>query len=352
MDMSFDVAAVTMRGFRYDPEFSLPTGLRCLSSSQIRKEPPPEIGLGFLHPPTLHRLVGQTKANLFVWEADRVPPAWIQPLSQHADLIVVPSMFTRDALVHSGLPAEKVAVVTYGYQPHAGETHLIQHQMTKKDLEASDPRFTFLSIVAPHWRKGVRELLQAYRCAFSRGDRVVLVIKSTYDPGEARRRFPFEIPSWNGLIESCGLYEANAPEVDLRLDTISDSEIRSLYERSNVYVAPSWGESFGLAILDALALGIPVIATNWSGHTEFVSPGPDLVPYTLVKAEEELYAEAPDAQYAIPSVDAIVERMRWHYEHPDQSAAKGLEGRFAVSHLTWANATQQLVDVLHCAMDR
>jgi len=75
-------------------------------------------------------------------------------------------------------------------------------------------------------------------------------------------------------------------------------------------------------------MGLPVIATNWSGPTAFITPhnsyplpiAPDLVP---------VGGTGPfrDHRWAEPSVDALRTLMRHVYEHTDEAAAVGKRAR-------------------------
>ena len=53
---------------------------------------------------------------------------------------------------------------------------------------------------------------------------------------------------------------------------MDESEISALYRHDIVkaLVAPTRGEGWGLPILDAAVCGLPVIATKWSGHLDFM----------------------------------------------------------------------------------
>jgi glycosyltransferase involved in cell wall biosynthesis len=57
-------------------------------------------------------------------------------------------------------------------------------------------------------------------------------------------------------------------------------QIRDLYRRADVFVAPADLESFGIAALEARCAGVPVIAKSGNGIAEFVRDGRDglLVP--------------------------------------------------------------------------
>lgn len=341
--LGMEVAAISPRGFLHDPCFPLPAGLQEVSAAEVEKGAPPEIGLGFLHPPLIGRMLGKRKVCLFVWESDLVPPDWVEELRRGADLVVVPSNFTRAALLSSGFPESGVEVVPYGYD----EEHLLAAVKRREGQPLREDRpFTFLSVLSPHPRKGLFELFRAYSEAFTARDRVLLRVKTTYDPQSMQRRFPFEIASWRELIEASGLGRAEAPPLKLEVATVDDADIFDFYRDADAYVAPTWGESFGLAQLEAAAAGLPVITTGWGGHLDFLPPGPDLVPYNLMEAGAALYKEVPGAHAAVPQIEALVERMRWHQSHPEQSRGLGSGVREQVASLTWTQAAKQLMKVL------
>lgn len=65
----------------------------------------------------------------------------------------------------------------------------------------------------------------------------------------------------------------------------SREEIRDLYRRSDLYLAPSHQESFGLAALEARAAGLPVMAMRSGGVGEFVTDGVEGI---LCEDDEEM----------------------------------------------------------------
>ncbi len=338
-----DVRALHVRGFRYQASFSgIPTELQEYSLDAARALSNVEVGLGFLQPPHAHRILGDRRVNLFVWEADRLPQSWVELLERDVDLVLVPSQFTRDAYVNSGGSVDRVAIVPYGFC----QTAAAGFGGVFKRLHNDSETFTFAAVMAPHRRKGVGELLAAYRRAFSDREGVRLIIKTTYDPGHVRRRFPFEIASWAQEIARHGLEEPGAPAVAVEIAALSDEEVLAFFAAADVVVQPSHGEAFGLAILEAQAVGRPVLTSDWGGQCDFTPAGPDRLPTRLQPAGAELYVEAPEALAATVDVDALAQRMRWHFDHRAASAELGATARAAVAVWTWERAAQQLLDTL------
>ena len=52
---------------------------------------------------------------------------------------------------------------------------------------------------------------------------------------------------------------------------LQSTEMPSLYAAADVFVLPSRGEGWGRPHVEAMAMGLPVVATNWSGVTEYLT---------------------------------------------------------------------------------
>ena len=57
------------------------------------------------------------------------------------------------------------------------------------------------------------------------------------------------------------------------LGRVSDTQLRSRMRGSHVFVMPSTHEGFGIAYMEAFSFGMPVIANQKGGQTEFISKG-------------------------------------------------------------------------------
>jgi glycosyltransferase involved in cell wall biosynthesis len=66
---------------------------------------------------------------------------------------------------------------------------------------------------------------------------------------------------------------------------VSDEELKSLYQEAAVYVSPSFSEGFGIPILEAMAVGTPVVASNIESVREV---GRDAVLYFNPRSADDL----------------------------------------------------------------
>ena len=66
--------------------------------------------------------------------------------------------------------------------------------------------------------------------------------------------------------------DAEYPKVYILHGDLSIDELYSLYSHNkvNCYLTLTKGEGYGLPLLESARCGLPIIATNWSGHLDFL----------------------------------------------------------------------------------
>jgi glycosyltransferase involved in cell wall biosynthesis len=86
-------------------------------------------------------------------------------------------------------------------------------------------------------------------------------------------------------------------------------ELLALYRRANIFALPTLGETYGLAILEAMAMGLPVIATRVGAIPEIVADG--------------------ETGLLIPtnSPEALLQAIRQLSKDPERRRAMGAAGR-------------------------
>lgn len=76
---------------------------------------------------------------------------------------------------------------------------------------------------------------------------------------------------------------------------LAQSVFPRLYKSADAFVLPTRGEGWGLPIAEAMAMSLPVLATNWSGPTAYLdsSVGYPLGVEGLVEVEEGAFKGKP-----------------------------------------------------------
>lgn len=125
--------------------------------------------------------------------------------------------------------------------------------------------------------------------------------------------------------------------------TLSTAQLVELYQNSDCFVLPTRGEGWGMPILEAMACGVPAIATAWSGPTAFLTAanGYPLPSRQLVPAESDNpYCQG--AQWAQPDETALVELLRHVAANPIERRQKGQRASQDARQWTWERAVESM----------
>lgn len=197
---------------------------------------------------TIHDLMPLTHAdqypNSYVAQFRRT----VSRIARNADAIVAVSGHTKDTIVEClGVAPDRIVVVHHGVDetfrpaPTAAVAHL------RARLGLARPYILFVGTAEP--RKNLPRLVDALALMCHGGRRDFdLVIAGKAAWGSASLR---------ACIAAHGL------ESRVRLPGyIAGTDLPALYSGASVFVLPSLAEGFGIPLLEAMACGVPVVASN------------------------------------------------------------------------------------------
>lgn len=178
------------------------------------------------------------------------------------------------------------------------------------------------------------------RIADMKGIRYVLEALEAVDPGycvvlcgEVNANTDADKESWDVTKRLRALEQAH-PERLRWLGFRHGQELRDLYAAAQVALMPSTHEPFGIVALEAMAMGVPLIATEVDGLGEVVAD-PDGREYAMI----------------IPprSADSIVEALQVLRDEALRADLRAL-GLRRVQDFTWEHAADQTMKVYHQAV--
>ena len=217
----------------------------------------------------------------------------------HAHAVITNSQATLDDLTHyahqtsQNMPKAQVALLAPGILMQAPGARPL-----------AKPYFVILSTIEP--RKNHLLLLHIWRSLFQRlGDKAphLLVIGHR----------GWECENILDLLDRCQFLKSVVTEIS----HCSDADLITYIHHSQALLTPSFIEGYGLPLVEALALSVPVIASDIAVFREIAGDIPDYVDQLDSKRWRELIIE-----YAQPnSVNRAAQLMRMHrFKSPSWSA--------------------------------
>jgi glycosyltransferase involved in cell wall biosynthesis len=264
-------------------------------------------------------------------EVDSITAEW-KDRSRDVDEIWLPSEHSLQAFQAAGVTKSKLFLV---HEP----LDISLYQTTIPPLEIPTPEsFNFLSVFKFEDRKNWQSLVLAFFQEFSAYEDVHLYIH-TYLFGEMdahsessiRRRIERFLDDKLEL-EGRDLKTRPLPWNNLHIlaDELPTSAMPALYRAMNAFILPTHGEGWGLPIIEAMAMELPVVVTGWSGPLEFCHPGNSIL-LPLAGFESASGTDFhPSQKWAVPTLSSIRWAMRELVRRPNWGKALGKRARIEV----------------------
>ncbi len=230
--------------------------------------------------------------GLFFWELEKIPKNWLG-LNHWIDEIWVQSDFVLQTF-------KKMTPHVYKI-PFALDLK-INKKLNRKSFGLPEKPFIFLftfDYLSYFDRKNPEAIVRTFKKAFGERHDVYLFIKTTHAKFHPEKEHQLKTligPSSN---------------IELRDEFLSHVEQSSLINLCDAYVSLHRSEGLGLGMAEAMSLGKPVIATNYSGNLEFMNEKNSmLVRYTKTKLKNDSYLYTKNEAWAEPDVSHAAQLMK------------------------------------------
>jgi len=228
-----------------------------------------------------------------------------------ADAVVALSAEMAEDIANAGVAKEKIRIIPNAVDAERFRANPEVRSAVRAELGIKDGDFLFLCVARNHPQKDLPTLLQAFRLLVSSGRGInarLLVVGRGVDSLGA---------DVADLAEKVHLLEIGPEPVRESVPPMPPQRLVDLYRAADCFVMSSLLEGFSSALVEAMASGLPVVATDVPGIRGIVTSGENAL---LVPAK---------------SADHLASSMHRLMSDPNLCSATALAGRSTALLYSW-----------------
>ena len=273
-------------------------GLEDFDVTIVHTQPEPFFSEAYARSDLHERTPRTYRIAYWYWEFDSVPESWINYAAN------VDEVWAATEFVAKGL-RDRLSIPVKTLFP--GVRLGPYERRDREYFGIRDNAFVFLfnfHMNSVMERKNPLGLIRAFKLAFRPDEPVCLVLKTMFG-----HHHPAQMDALRAAAHGCNVQI---------IDEVYDAEeVLSLTDVCDAYVSLHRSEGLGLTMAEAMLMGKPVIATNYSGNVDFMTPSNSvLVPFELVKLGRQLPPYDADLMWAEPSIEHAAASMRRVVDEP------------------------------------
>ena len=256
-------------------------------------------------------------------ETTKVAPQWLAKANE-MDRIITISEHSKQVFLNTVYEGTDKRTGQKGFLKCAKDIDIVHYPVKGFEEVALDlnltTKFNFLTVAQWGPRKNIQNTISWFVEEFVDNPDVGLVVKTFAKGGSIIDR----IEARKQITDLLKKYDNRKCKVYLLHGDLTDQEMHSLYKHKEIHCLTSLthGEGFGLPLFEAAYSGLPVMATDWSGHLDFL-----YMPVKDKKKKEKLRAHFAKVDFDLELVPknavwdgVIMADSMWAY--PQQGSYK------------------------------
>jgi glycosyltransferase involved in cell wall biosynthesis len=253
---------------------------------------------------------GRANIGYWYWESDRFPEFWRDRFVYFDEIWVASEFCRRSIQSASPIPVQLLPPAIA-----AGEEDR-EAARSRLGLKATDFLYlTILDALSVVERKNPIATVQAFARAFPEPSDPMLHIQISHAD---------QVPGLLTDLEKAG----QRARVRIHNGVLRRDEIETLLAACDAYVSLHRAEGFGFPIAEAMALGKPVIATDYSGSTDYLDDTTGFpVRWKSMTLATRIRDYEPGTQWAEPDIGHAAEILRRVQREPGEARRRGEAAR-------------------------
>jgi glycosyltransferase involved in cell wall biosynthesis/GT2 family glycosyltransferase len=329
---------------RASPSPTLAEGLQLKLSKFMSRDPYKSHHIRLNHYWPQHfmqELSGEINVEFFVtnyrFRGENQPlDMWSRNLVTNGIRKVAMSSFCRDSLQDIGVSGTQCAVVPLGYSPEI-ETLF---PAGRPPVDSAVRKILVVTNSHDLRRYGTDILIPAIAAAFAPQDPVEVHIKD------------YGASSGSSELRDLIASQDTFPKVFWHENFLSKEDLIRLYAEMHLMVSPFRGEGYAMKIIDAMAIGLPVMMPTFGGPMEYAHPN-GFLPLLFDEVpvgecyDTAHYLVGPGAYWCQVRQDSLVHSLRSYLADPAAAESAAAVARtHVVGRYTWKNAALSLMEAL------
>lgn len=254
-------------------------------------------------------------AACWFWELETLPPDWAVMMDA-VDEIWAPTQFIAEACRRAS-PEKPIHVVRPPIDIPALMAPPVDYTDPLPEFAGRTLVYFAYDMRSNHARKNPEAVIAAFKQAVSNNPEPILIIKVK---GEK---------IWPEGLQRLRKAAAQHPQIHIMARTFTAKEMAAVIHRVDILMSLHRSEGLGLILIEAMAAGKPVIATNWSGNQDFMTPDCSvLVDYQLVPiVDPQHFYDKNEGRWAEADVAQAARELKILLENPVARQQLGASGQ-------------------------
>ena len=217
---------------------------------------------------------------------------------------LAPSTFVKESLIYSGIKEEQIKICPYGSNFNINEAG----ERIKKDNSAILKGIYVGNVTE---MKGIYYLLEA-------------ALKIPNDK--------FKLTVVGAFNNSDGIFDKYRDRINF-VGRVTHEKVEEFLLKSDIFIFPSLGEGMSLAVLEAMACGLPCIVTKNSGVSDAINEGKN------------------GYEIDVQNIMAIKEKIEWFIKNKDAIVTMGNHAIESAKIYTWENYNYNLIKIIDSILE-